>query len=573
MSTLTPEQYFEAIKDLRDPQAIEALCKQLVEQWEHLAPKTKANKLTPYNALIKTIPSEDLVIGENAFIQRKADGTDWLRHLHFKFASLTPEQWTEINSGDSKLQRLQHGTQINPATYLETASKLLLASDPHQIAVGLIAVTGRRPIEMLARGKFTAESEALDYLKPEYQIHFSGQAKKRDYNVPESEKASFTISTLVPAQFVLDAFKRLRKMPESKDLLQVIKSHGDDYRKANDEIHSRRNKSLNRVVKEYFNPVLPARYGEDEDACKTLRAAYLTLATERDRPKHINALLFASRLAGHFVDTDKVSDSDLNHLLTTLGYFDYYVDGQVNFAPTPEKFKGEEVKQVRAFASDYELVKKLQEEWNLPNQQAVLKALIEKSDQVNELEQKLLKSQAQIKELEGRIMQQVETPQPTEQHTEELGDTVKRLVAEALRELLPSAQVQAQAIPQPQPQPQLQARPQSQLQPGKPEKDWESVPSEELRQTKERGAAEEKCRRAYVAITSYNDAQTELNNKWAVGVRSIQDLAGVNHAVASRWVGQYGMPINDHNIKHSLGQFHNQRHGKNGVKIGNVINW
>ena len=569
MSTLTPEQYFEAIKDLRDPDQIKTLCKQLIEQWEHLAPKTKANKLTPYNALVKTIPSEALVIGENAFIQRKADGTDWLRHLHFKFASLTPQQWTEINSGDSKLQRLQHGTPINPTAYLEVASKLLLSSDPHQLAVGLIAVTGRRPIEMLARGKFTAESEALDYLKPGYQIHFSGQAKKRDYDMPESEKASFTISTLVPAQFVLEAFNRLRKMPESKDLLQVIKSYGDDYRKANDEIHSRRNKSLNRVVKEYFNPVLPARYGEDEDACKTLRAAYLTLATERDRLRHINALLFASRLAGHFIDTDEVSDTDLGHLLTTLGYFDYYVEGKVEFAPAPEKSKGEEVKQVRAFASDYELVKQLQDRWDLQNQQAVLKVLIEKSDRVDALEQKLLKSQAQIKELEVKIMNQVEAPQPAAQPNEELGDVVKRLVAEALKELLPSAQLQTQIQVQPQPQ----AQPKSQAQSSKPEKDWEGVPSEELRQTKERGAAEEKCRRAYVAITAYNDAQPEFNNKWAIGVRSIQDLAGVNHAVASRWVGQYGMPINDHNVKHGLGQFHNQRHGKNGIKIGDVISW
>ena len=573
MSILTPEQYFEAIKNLRSPEEIATVCQQLIEPWLHLAAKTRANKLAPYNKLVNEIPAESLVVGENAFIYPKQDGTSWLRHLHFKFTGLSAEEWNKINSSDQKFQRLQNGTPINPSAYLETASQLLLSNNPHELAVGLIAVTGRRPIEILARGKFTVESEVVNYLNPDYQIHFSGQAKKRDHDLEEGERPAFRISTLVPAKFVLDAFNRFRRMPESKDLQKVVKVHGDDYRKANDEIHSKRNKSLNRVVKEYFNEVLPARHGEADDACKTLRAAYLTLATERDRPKQINPLLFASRLAGHFIDTDQVSDNDLSHLLTTLGYFDYHVEGTVEFAPTPEKSKNEDIKQIRAFAADYELVKKLQDDWHLQSQQAVVKVLIEKSSEVKELEQKLLKAQAQIKELEGKVMSQLEAPQLVEQSQEDLESIVERLIAKALSKSMPQTQIQIQPQLTAEAQMQLQLQAQSQAKVAKPEKDWESVPSEELRQTKERGAAEEKCRRAYVAITAYNDAQPEFNNKWAIGVRSIQDLAGVNHAVASRWVGQYGMPINDHNIKHGLGQFHNQRHGKNGVKIGDVISW
>lgn len=93
-----------------------------------------------------------------------------------------------------------------------------------------------------------------------------------------------------------------------------------------------------------------------------------------------------------------------------------------------------------------------------------------------------------------------------------------------------------------------------------------------LRDSKERGVAEEKVRRSYVALCDHNDYKaSEVNDKWAIGVRSLQELAGVNHAVASRWVEAHKLLVDDHNTKHGLGQFHNQRHGKNGVKIWDVI--
>ena len=131
---------------------------------------------------------------------------------------------------------------------------------------------------------------------------FQGQGKKR------GKKPIFEIATLYPAKFIIRALRRLRRMPECKELKKL----------ENPEIDSRRNKSLNRVVREYYNPILPARHGEEDDNCKALRAAYACLATERDIQGSVGAkMLHYSRLLGHFTKEDP-SDNDLSNLLTIV---------------------------------------------------------------------------------------------------------------------------------------------------------------------------------------------------------------------------------------------------------------
>jgi hypothetical protein len=67
---------------------------------------------------------------------------------------------------------------------------LLQSNDPHELAIGLIAASGRRPIEILARGSFTLEEKLPSYLKPGYFVQFRGQAKKREYDVAEMSEQS-----------------------------------------------------------------------------------------------------------------------------------------------------------------------------------------------------------------------------------------------------------------------------------------------------------------------------------------------------------------------------------------------
>jgi len=566
-NTLTPQAYFEKIKPLRNPEEIQALCEELTDGLFNATdkPKTRVNKLTSYNKLINTIPNEELVEGENAYIQTKADGSLWKRHLHFRFTGLADTKWNGeggINTKTIVLDRLENRRPVNPNQYLETASKLLLSDDPHELAVGLIAVTGRRPVEILARGKFSLETDLPDYLTEGYFLAFKGQAKKRDYDIPEEEKLEYRIGCLVPAEFFLEAFERFRQMPETKEILALLKSEtdkGTEPEEINAMIDSRRNGSLIPVVKREFGTFLPARFGETELNNKALRAVYVRLITDRDCPQNIADLLWASRSVGHFVDTQKPDDNQLRHLVTTLGYYDYYTDGTVPFAPTPEKPNREKVKQVRAYSSDYDAIKELQHTWKLSSQQAVVKKLVELAMSAKDIKAQLVDTQSQLSQ-----SQQEQAQSTTQIEPSDLETMVKRLVFEALKEALP--QLQQQPLPEPtQPERKQQSKP------PQPEKDWEAVPSEELRESKARGAAEEKIRRSFNAIANHNDyTATELNQKWVVNNQALRQLSGCNGQLVSDWIKRHQMAVDDHNNKHGLSQYHNKRHGK---PITEVISW
>lgn len=568
MTTLTPQDYFTKIKPLRNPADIQALCEELTTSLfnDTDKPKTRVNKLTSYNKLINTIKNEELVEEENAFIQTKADGSLWKRHLHFRFTGLAQTKWNGedgINTKTIVLDRLENRRPVSPSQYLETASKLLFSNDPHELAVGLIAVTGRRPVEILARGSFKIESELPEYLKPGYFLKFKGQAKKRDYDIPEDEKLEYRIGCLVPAEFFLEAFERFRSMPETKEILALLKAEtekGTEPEIINDAIESKRGNSLRRVVSTEFSPFLPARFGETELNNKALRAVYVRLITDRDCPKNIADLLWASRSVGHFVDEKLPDDNQLRHLVTTLGYSDYYATEVVPFALTPEKPKKEKVHPIRAYESDCEAIKQLQTDWNLPSQAATIHKLVELAMNAKNLKAQLVESQSQVSELQQ------------EPKLDDLEAMVKRLVNEALKEALPQLQT---AVASSSNGDSVANEPSTEKKVSKssqPEKDWQGVNSKELKESKARGAADEKIRRSFEAIAKYNDyTASSFDDKWVVNNQALRQLSGCNGQLVSDWLKRHQIAVDDHNGKHQLTQYHNKRHG--GEAISDLINW
>lgn len=567
-TTLTPQDYFDQIRALRNPEEIKALCQQLLAQWEGKADKTIANNLAPYNKLMKTLPVEELELGKNAYSYSTKDGKSVIRHLHFHadYAGFSYEQYEQMKKNAAlKTERIENKMPINPKGYLEKASQLLLSEDPHELAAGLIAVSGRRPIEINARGsfRFIEPEKCPQPFNFEYAVWFKGQAKKRDYELPEEDRPEFPISTLIPAKAFIKAFKRFRAMPEAKEIAAFMENEdkaGKPQEQTNKAIADRRNRSIDRVVKNEFPDVLPPRHNEESDNSKVLRSAYACLAIERDCPPHLDDLLFASRLLGHYIIKEKASDQDLKALEVSIGYKAYYVDGEMFFAPAPQKPTKEKTKNIRAVESDIEQIKQLQEEWELPNQQSVITKLVQSVEELKELRNKVME-----------LTQQLHQKEQVSQEQLYLKTMVKQLVSEAIKEEL--SKLQLPALPQQQVNEQpTQPKPESKPQEVKPEKDWESVADEELRDSKERGVAEEKVRRSFLTLVNHNDYKaTDSASKWAVGVRSLQELAGVNHAVASRWVEAHKSLIDDHNAKHDLSQYHNQRHGKAGIKIWEVI--
>jgi hypothetical protein len=133
-------------------------------------------------------------------------------------------------------------------------------------------------------------------------------------------------------------------------------------------------------------PILAFRHGEEQDNCKALRAAYGAIATERDCDRSVGSkMLHYARLLGHFVK-ENPSDRELQNIATSLGYADYFTSKPVPFPTAPEK---EKVHQVRTTEDDFETIKQLQQDWELPNQQSVISRLIERHEKNVELGKQL----------------------------------------------------------------------------------------------------------------------------------------------------------------------------------------
>jgi hypothetical protein len=564
-------ELFEATKDLNTFEEMQPYCDDFnswIKENTTYSQKSLGTMLsrTGLYKKFKSLPLEQEV---NAVPVPKLDkegnqiGTE-LKHYVLTQCGLKKEDWETRNTTTRATDRLTNGNEIDPEQYLEVVGNLLASDSPHELAVGLIAATGRRPHEILVRAKFTAiDSE-------EYHVMFEGQGKKR------GDKPVFKIATLYPAEYVIKIHNQLRKEPDTKALLKEVKAEfPGDTAAQNRAIDSRRNGSLNRVVRAYFgekdspNPVLAIRHGEEQDNCKALRAAYAALATERDCPKGIGEkMLHAARLLGHYVG-ENPTDSSLRQTVTTLGYLDYYTNKPVPF-PTVERERVK-VANVRVFAEDIETIRQLQEKWELPNQQTVVRNLVELAQKAKELEEKLLDAQSQLEEFRSQEAEKVEeTEQNQEETMEDLDAKISRILDEKLSQFLPQIEKAASTSTSTQ---KSTTKPKQEKD---DDTDWESMSSEELKQNKSRGGAEEKLRRSFLAITNHNDhkardnhGQPDASQMWVINNQALRQLSGCNGMLVKDWMERHQGAIDDHNSKYGLGTYHNKGRGD----ITEVISW
>ena len=571
---MTPEELGKAIKDLKTEDEIKAVAiafdKFMREKYSTL--ESLRTHMTPYNKVIRAIP---LLAGENAYYYEKHNGELILKHWFFKYAGLKPEEYTELNakSNNQKEERLDNGTLLEPEPYLEDLGKLLTSDEADELALGIIGATGRRPCEVLLRGDFLTAKES-DLTFPQYQpashwLKFSGQAKKR-----RNTAVNYTpIAVLFPADFILKSVKRLRKMPEVAAVIKEIKVEVEslelpklkeqysgealEYQvaiKENEYLDNRFGSKQNKLLQTKLKS-LDIRHGKDSVSRSSLRAAYARLAVARDCPSGKNDLLWASRLLGH-----KDEKSDLRAILTTLGYFDYYLekDATVPLLDTP---KSEITVVFRGYANDVEAVKSFQEKFDITSQADTFRKLWELAQETLQARERKLYTQ----ETEEMI---------TEDLLTKIEQLVEEKVSRAIAQLKVSPDLIAIDTSQsvtslPTVEPKAAT---STVEPEKPvEKDWESIPSENLKGKHTPGSAEEKIRRAVKAIMEHNDYKATSNNeRWFLGVRSIQELSGCNYAPIKKYLDERSTMIFDHNAKYGLSNQHNKRHKQ---QISELITW
>jgi hypothetical protein len=575
-------QLFEATKDLMSLEEIKPHCDRF-NQWvsanTNYSTKSLGTVLSRYG-FYKLFKSLKLEQGKNAetIPIRDKDGNPkgyQLRHYAVLLCGLDEKEWNERNETTRVVERLGNDHEIDPDAYLEVTGQLLESTDPHELAVGLIAATGRRPHEILARAKF------VPLERQPYQVQFEGQGKKR------GEKPVFPIATLYPADYIIKCLSRLRREASTKALLkEVAQESPKDLAAQNQAIDSRRNGSLNRVVREAFGnqenvvPILAFRHGEEQGNCKVLRAAYAALATERDCDRSVGSkMLHYARLLGHFV-SENPTDKELQNVATSLGYADYFTSKPVPFPTLPQK---EKVMQVRVTDEDYEAIKQLQHSWKLPNQQSVVTRLIERHEKNIELGKQLQIYKTRINQLEQQLkkekeeMSQVETQQVTVSKSE-LEAMIERMVSEKIEQALSNLPVtqQVNQASQSKPTTQVPAKPQEVI-------DWAGMSNADLWATKVKGAAEEKVRRSYEAICLYNDTvATGDNDRLALTNQALRELSGVNGLVVGDWIKAHADEVISHNSKYGMQNvkdpsktetYYNKSHGSEKItKILNLIN-
>jgi molybdopterin converting factor small subunit len=265
-------------------------------------------------------------------------------------------------------------------------------------------------------------------------------------------------------------------------------------------------------------------------------------------------------LLGHYVG-ENPTDSSLRQTVTTLGYLDYYTTKPVPF-PSISVGDKELKTNVRVFASDLKAIKELQEKWELPNQQVTVKNLIELAQKAKELEEKLLDAQSQLSEFKNQKVEIIE-----ELDMENLESKISRILDEKLSQLLPQLE-QVEATSK-----------NNKTDKGKPKEDdpdLESISSEELRENKSGGAAQEKLRRSFLAITDNNDHKARDNNgqpdtdkMWVINNQALRQLSGCNGMLVKDWMTRHKQAIDDHNSKYGLGTYHNKGRGD----ITEAISW
>jgi hypothetical protein len=569
------DQLFEATKDLKSLEEIKPYCDQFNE-WvnTHTSYSTKSlGTVLSRAGFYKKFKSLKLEQGKNAEAIAKHDENgnvkgQELKHYAVLMCGLDRDDWKQRNETTRVIGRLGNDQELDPDAYLEVTGQLLESTDPHELAVGLVAATGRRPHEIIARAKFApVEGQS-------YQVQFEGQGKKR------GDKPVFPIATLYPAEYVIKCLSRLRRETSTKALLkEVANEFPSDLAAQNRAIDSRRNGSLNRVVRAYFGdkaddmPILAFRHGEEQDNCKALRAAYGALATERDCDRSVGSkMLHYARLLGHFVK-ENPTDRELQGVATSLGYADYFTSKPVPFPTAPQK---EKVMQVRVTDEDYEIIKRLQKDWEAPNQQSVVSRLIESQEKLAELAKQLLEAKTQINQLkeEREKMSQVQPQQLTVTQSE-LEAMIERMVTEKVQQALSNLPVT---------QPASQSKPAAQT-PAKPQEviDWSGMSNADLWLTKVRGASEEKIRRSYEAICLYNDTlATGDNDRLALTNQGLRELSGVNGQLVGEWIKSHADEVISHNSKHGMQNakdpsktetYYNKRHGSEKItKILNLIN-
>ncbi|MEO1445150.1 MAG: protelomerase family protein [Cyanobacteria bacterium J06635_11] len=272
--------FLAKLSQAKATKTIEQLCRDEKAWFEeqYTNPNTRAAHMTRYRKAISTMVAYERIelTDDNSYLQQTQDGI-FLEHLAMKLMNYSSEFHQARQAPTQAKTKAQRRNRIafEPWPLVEAAKIALASHDYRGIAAGIIAVTGRRPTEILKSGDFEIVSK--------YKVAFTGQLKAR------GKSEGYAIYSLVEANLLLDAFTALRRDIDVKALSKL----------ENTKVDSQRNSTLNRAIGRIFEGILQPPVGEKFLSAKNLRAAYTNVAYHFFSTPSESISSFAEDYLGH----------------------------------------------------------------------------------------------------------------------------------------------------------------------------------------------------------------------------------------------------------------------------------
>lgn len=264
------------------PQYSSLINTMITEKGKHVN-KVKAQVLAKLSAMDKV--DADTLYAEINELSRSGN----IEHPIIKYLALTPAQSArrKANIAERLMERKTNKQTYTLGFISDLVKECLTSNNFNELALGVALATGRRAIEVIYRGEFTA--------KGANEIIFTGQAKKgkgvitKPYNIP----------VIFDAGLIVSAVERLRKTDRYKSLMDDISTLPDN--KRNDRINVVCARMLGHTAKRKLTPTLAAN--DSPVKFKDTRVIALQVAILKIMPLKKYSKLdineFAKRFEGH----------------------------------------------------------------------------------------------------------------------------------------------------------------------------------------------------------------------------------------------------------------------------------
>ena len=297
----------------------------------------------------------------------------------------SPEEWTEINMPSEQAVAQRSAKPIDDPNEIARRAAVLLDSDSwSEIAAGLAVATGRRAAEVMQTANFEQASQ--------WSVWFIGALKRHG----EPEELRFEIPTLVKADSVITATRRLREMLDTDGM-------------SNREINRAYSHAIAQACDRTFTDIVPPREGKDNLYTHLFRAVYSTIATFWYCPPDVPELEFRAAIQGHYKILEEGETEPRRSLAASRHYFDYEIADKVIAAHKGQRkgimlgragvevisaFRAPEVKteteiapqevttvsRVSVTEEDKQRVLDIQKEMNIDTQHATMQMLLDAAD-------------------------------------------------------------------------------------------------------------------------------------------------------------------------------------------------